>query len=112
MEKKLINFKNNILRSPYGPVKKRDQWKIRNNLELGELFTEADRVGEVKTRRLRWAGHASRKEGNSLLKIVMSGRKTGRRAPKRLKLRWINYVQIYVRMVGADEEIMQDRQRC
>jgi hypothetical protein len=45
-------FERIILRTIYGPVKKKDTWQARYNRELGELYQELAVVA-----RLQWLGH-------------------------------------------------------
>lgn len=63
----------------------------------------------MKARRLL-AGHAYRREENSLLKIVISGRPG--RPSGRPRLRWVDQGRIKMRVMGADEEVMQDWWKC
>lgn len=67
---------------------------------------DADVVREVKARRLRLAGHLNSREDTSLLKIVMSRRRPG---GVKIKMGSPGF-EWTVRMVGADEDIAQDRQ--
>jgi hypothetical protein len=57
-------FENRVLRGIFGP--KRDQvmgewWKSYNG-ELHILYSSRDIIRQMKTRRMRWAGHVARME--------------------------------------------------
>jgi hypothetical protein len=47
-------------------------------------------VAAIKVRRLEWAGHVARMEGERMVKRVFLGNPGGRRKPGRPKLRWLD----------------------
>ena len=55
-------FENRVLRKIFGP--KRDEgkreWRKLHNEELNDLYCSASIVREIKSRRMRWAGHVAR----------------------------------------------------
>jgi hypothetical protein len=63
-EHRLRVFENRVLRRIFGP--KRDEvtgewWKLHNE-ELHNLYSSPDIIRQVKSRRMRWAGHVARME--------------------------------------------------
>jgi hypothetical protein len=56
-------FENRVLRRIFEP--KRDEvtgeWRKLHNEELHNLYSSPDIVRQVKSRRMRWAGHVARK---------------------------------------------------
>ena len=70
-------WERKILRKIYGPVKEESDWRIRNNLELQQLFKGTDIVTDIKQRRLRWAGHVERMEENRNCRKVFRGKPEG-----------------------------------
>jgi hypothetical protein len=56
-------FENRVLRRIFGP--KRDEvtgeWRKLHNEELHNLYSSPDIIRQVKSRRMRWAGHVARK---------------------------------------------------
>ena len=53
-------FDRKALRKVFGPVRVRDDFRIRYNSELYELLNEMDVVKRINIQRLRWFGHVVR----------------------------------------------------
>jgi hypothetical protein len=55
-------FENRVLRRLYGP--KRDEvtgeWRKLHNEELHNLYSSSNIIRQIKSRRMRWAGHVAR----------------------------------------------------
>ena len=60
-ERKLRVFENMVLRKIFGP--RRDEvtgeWRKLHNEELNDLYSSTNIVRVIKSRRMRWAGHAA-----------------------------------------------------
>jgi hypothetical protein len=61
-EHRLRVFDNRVLRGIFGP--KRDEvtgeWRKLHSEELHNLYSSPDIVRQIKSRRMRWAGHVAR----------------------------------------------------
>jgi hypothetical protein len=61
-EHRLRMFENRVLKRIFGP--KRDEvtgeWRKLHNEELNNLYSSPDIIRQVKSRRMRWAGHVVR----------------------------------------------------
>jgi hypothetical protein len=61
-EHRLRVFENRVLRRIFGP--KRDEvtgeWRKLHNEEVYNLYSSSDIIRQVKSRRMRWAGHVAR----------------------------------------------------
>jgi hypothetical protein len=55
-------FENRVLRGMFGP--KRDEvtgeWRKLHNRELHNLYSSPDIIRQIKSKRMRWAGHVAR----------------------------------------------------
>ena len=53
-------FERKILRKIFGPVRVGDDYRIRMNHELYELYGDIDIYRRITIQRLRWLGHVAR----------------------------------------------------
>jgi hypothetical protein len=79
-EHRLRVFKNNMLRRIFGPKREEDgSWRKLHNDELHGLYSSANIVRVIKSRRMRWAGHVARKGERRGVYRVLVGRPEGKR---------------------------------
>jgi hypothetical protein len=74
-------FENRVLRGIFGP--KRDEvtgeWRKLHSGELHNLYSSQDIFRQIKSRRMRWAGHVARiGEGRNLYRVLV-GKSAGKR---------------------------------
>ena len=50
----LMVFERRIIRKSFGPIQKRDGWRIRINHELDTLIGGSSTLKFIKTQRLKW----------------------------------------------------------
>jgi hypothetical protein len=81
-------FENKVLRKIYGPKREEDgSWRKLHNDELHSLYSSPNIVRVIKSRVMRWAGHAARMgEGRDVYKILV-GRPEGKRPLRRPRRR-------------------------
>jgi hypothetical protein len=72
------------------PEEGQNGWRIRTNKELQDQYRSANIVTAIEIRRLEWAGHVVRTEGERMVNTVFLGNPGGRRKPGRPKLRWLD----------------------
>jgi hypothetical protein len=69
-----------VLRRIFGP--KRDEvtgeWRKLHSAELHNLYSSPDIIREIKSRRMRWAGHVARMGGGRNVYRVLEGKPEGR----------------------------------
>jgi hypothetical protein len=82
-------FENRVLRRIFGP--KRDEvtgeWRKLHSGELHNLYSSPDIIKEMKSRRMRWAGHvAGMGEGRNVYRVLV-GKTEGKRPLERPRRR-------------------------
>jgi hypothetical protein len=80
-EHRLRVFENRFLRRIFGP--KRDEvtgeWRKMHNEELHNLYSSPDIIRQVKSTRMRWAGHVARMGDERKVYKVLVGKPEGKR---------------------------------
>jgi hypothetical protein len=77
-------FGRKILRSVFGTVQDKGQWRRRYNFELYKLYDESDLAKCIKINRLKWAGHVMRMDNNRITKRMFNTRPEGKRGTEDL----------------------------
>jgi hypothetical protein len=71
------------------------EWRKLHNRELHNLYSSPDIIRQFKSRRMRWAGHVARMEGERKVYRVLVGKPEGKRPLERpgeygrMGLEWI-----------------------
>jgi hypothetical protein len=110
-------FENRVLRRIFGP--KRDEvtgeWRKLHNEELHNLYLSPDIIRQVKSRRMRWAGHVACMGEDRKLYKVLVGKPKGKRLLGRPRCRWEDGIRMDLRETsvwGVDWiRLTQDRDR-
>jgi hypothetical protein len=89
-EHRLRVLENRVLRGIFGA--KRDEvtgeWRKLNNGELHNLYSSPDIIRQIKSRRMRWAGHVARMvEGRNVYRVLV-GKSEGKRPLERPESTW------------------------
>jgi hypothetical protein len=56
----------------------------------------------IKSRRMRWAGHVTRKGEKKNAYIILVGKPEGKRLLERPGRRWVDNIKMYLREIGWD----------
>jgi hypothetical protein len=101
-EHRLRVFENRVLRRIFGP--KRDEvtgeWRNLHNGELHNLYSSPDIIRQIKSRRMRWAGHVARMgEGRNLYRVLV-GKPEGKRSLERPRRRSEDGIRMDLREIG------------
>jgi hypothetical protein len=95
-EHKLRVFENKVLRKIFGP--KRDGVKggcrKLHNEELHNLYSSPSIIRNVKSRRMRWAGHVARMREKRNVYRLLVGKPEGKRPLGRPRRRWIYNIKM------------------
>jgi hypothetical protein len=83
-------FENRVLRRIFGP--RRDEvtgeWRKLHNEELHNLYSSPDIIRQIKSRRMRWAGHVARIGEERKVYAVLVVKPEGKRPLERPRRRW------------------------
>jgi hypothetical protein len=95
-------FENRVLRRIFGP--KRDgvteKWRKLHNGELHNLYSSPDIIRQMKSRRMRWAGHVARMgEGRDVYSVLVV-KPEGKRPFERPRRRWKDGIKMDLREIG------------
>jgi hypothetical protein len=88
-EHRLRVFENRVLRGIFGP--KRDEvtgeWRKLHSGELHNLYSSPDIIKQIKSRRMKWAGHVAHMgEGRNVYRVLV-GKPEGKRPLERPRRR-------------------------
>jgi hypothetical protein len=91
------------------------EWRKLHNEELNDLYSLPNIVRVVKSRRMRWAGHVTRKGEERGVHRVLVGKPEGKRPLGRPRRRWEDNIKMDLQEVGGGRgdwmELVQDRDR-
>jgi hypothetical protein len=95
-------FENSVLRRIFGP--KRDEvtgeWRKLHSAKLHNLYSSPVIIRQVKSMRMRWAGHVARMgEGRKVYKVLV-GKPEGKRPLGRPRRRWEDGIGMELGEIG------------
>jgi hypothetical protein len=72
-EHRLRVFENRVLKKIFGPKREEEvSWRILYNDELHSLYSSLNIFRVIKSRRMRWVGHAARMgEGRGVYRVLV-----------------------------------------
>jgi hypothetical protein len=101
-EHRLRVFENRVLRRIFGP--KRDEetgeWRRLHNEELHILYSSPNIIRQIKSRRMRWAGHVARMGEERNVYRVLMGKPEGKRPLGRPRHRCEDGIRMDLREIG------------
>ncbi|KAJ4426336.1 hypothetical protein ANN_27150 [Periplaneta americana] len=116
-EQRLRVFENKILGKylDLRGMKLTGEWKKLHNAELHALYSSSDIIRNIKSRRLKWAGHVACMGECRNAYSVLVRRPKGKRPLGRPRHRWEDNIKMDLREVGYDDRewinLAQDRDR-
>jgi hypothetical protein len=76
------------------------QWRKLHRGDLHNLYSSPDVIRQIKSRRMRWAGHVARmREGRNVYRVSV-GKPKGRRLLGRPRRRWEDEIKMDLKEVG------------
>jgi hypothetical protein len=116
-ENRLRVFENRVLRRIFGP--KRDEvtgeWRKLHNEELHILFSSPNIIRQIKSKRMRLAGHVARIGEERNVHRVLMGKPEGKRPHGRPRRKWEDEIRMDLREIGWGGvdwiQLAQDRDR-
>jgi hypothetical protein len=101
-EHRLRVSEDRLLRRIFGP--KRDEvtgeGRKLHSVELHNLYSSPDIIRQIKSRRMRWAGHVARMgEGRNVYRVLV-GKPEGKRPLERPRCRWEDGLKMDLREIG------------
>ena len=115
-EHRLRVFENKVLRKIFGAKKDEitGEWRKLHNAELHALYSNI--IRNLKSRRLRWAGHVTCMEQSRNAYRVLGGKSEGKKPLRRPRRWWDDNIKIDLREVGCDPgewiDLAEDRDQC
>jgi hypothetical protein len=102
-EHSLRVFENRVLRRIFGPKRNEvtGEWRKLHNEELHNLYSSPDIFRQVKSRRMRWAGHVARMGEQRKMYKVLVGKPEGKRPLGRPRRRWEDGIRRWRAVVSA-----------
>jgi hypothetical protein len=106
-EHRLRVFENRVLRRIFGPKRNEvtGEWRKLHNEELHNLYSSPDIIRQVKSRRMRWAGHVARMREERKVYKVLVEKPEGKRLLGRPRRRWEDGIRMDLRETGWGEWI-------
>jgi hypothetical protein len=101
-EHRMMEFENRVLRRIFGP--KRDEVtgerRKLHNEELHNLYLSPDIIRQIKSRRMRWAGHVARMGEERKVNKVLVGKLEGKGPLGIPRRRWEDGIRMDLREIG------------
>jgi hypothetical protein len=76
------------------------EWRKLHNEELHNLYSSADIIRQVKSRRMRWVGHVAHMGVERKVNKVLVGKPKGKRPLRRPRRRWEIGIRMDLREIG------------
>jgi hypothetical protein len=100
-EHRLRVFENRVLRRIFGPKSDEvtGEWRKLHN-ELHSLYSSPNIIRQIKSRRMRWAGHVAHMGEERYAYKVLVVKPEGKRPLERPRRRWEDEIKLDLRETG------------
>jgi hypothetical protein len=94
-------FENRVLRRIFGPKgdEVTGEWRKLHSAELHNLYLSPDIIRQIKSRRMKWAGHVARMGEERNVYRVLVGKPEGKRPLERPRCRWQDGIKLDLREI-------------
>jgi hypothetical protein len=95
-------FENRVLRRIFGPKwdEATEQWRKLHSVELHNLYSSPVTIRQIRSKRMRWAGHVARMGQERNVYKVLVGKPEGKRPLVRPKHRWEDEIKMDLSELG------------
>jgi hypothetical protein len=95
-------FENRVLRRISGLMRDEvtGEWRKLHSGELHNFYSSLDIIRQIKSRRMRWAGHVACMEEERNVYKVLVGKPKGKRPLERPMRRWEDGIKMDLREIG------------
>jgi hypothetical protein len=87
-----------------------------HNEELHIMYSSPNIIRQIKSRKMRWAGHVARMGEERNVYSVLMGKQQGKRPLEKPRRRWENAIRMDIWEIGWGSvdwiQLAQDRDRC
>jgi hypothetical protein len=110
-------FENRVPRRIFGPQRDEvtGEWRKLHSEELHNLYSSPNIISQIKSRRMRWAGHVARMGKERKMYKVSVGKPKGKRSLGRSRCRWEDGIRMDLKEIGWESvewfQLAQDRNR-
>jgi hypothetical protein len=91
------------------------EWRKLHSGEIHILYSSPNIIRQIKSRRMRWAGHVARMEEERNVYRVLMGKTEGKRPLGRPRCRWEDRIRIHHTEIGWESvywiQLDQDKDR-
>jgi hypothetical protein len=100
-EHRLRVFENRVPRRIFGPKRGEAtrEWRKLHSGELHTSYSSPDIIRQIKSRRMRWAGHVARMGKARKVYKVLVGKPEGKRPLGRQRRRWEDAIRLDLREI-------------
>ena len=95
-------FENRVLRKIFEPMREEatGEWRKLHNEELNDLYCSPSIFLVIKSRRMKWDGHVTRRWERRGVCRVLVGKPEGKRPLGRPRRRWEDNINLYLQEIG------------
>ena len=83
------------------------EWRKLHNAELHQLYNSPDIINVIKSRRLKWAGHAARMDEDRTAYKILIFKPDGKRPLGRPRSRWEDNIRMDLNEMGYEGSQME-----